>query len=78
MSENTEIRARQKWFVTYQKLAELAHEANTTVFLELLTALRHSKDDVEARDRLNQAITHVRVYRQWRQSLGLEDTCFEL
>ena len=76
MSENNEIKERQKWFGTYQELTELAQEANITVVLELLTALRHSKDDLEARDRLNQAITHILVYRQWRQSLELEDMCF--
>lgn len=78
MSENTQIKEREEWFDTYGELAQLAKEANITVVLELLTALRHSKDDVEARDRLNQAITHILAHRQWRQSLGLESTCFEL
>jgi len=77
MSENIKIKTRQKWFGTYHKLAELAQKANIRVVLELLSALRHSKDDLEARDRLNQALTHVLVYWQWRQSQGLEDTCFE-
>ena len=61
MSENIEIKTRQKWFGTYHKLAELAQKANIRVVLELLSALRHSKDDLEARDRLNQALTHVLV-----------------
>ena len=65
-------------YEVYEELAQLAKEANILVILELLTAHQHSGNDVPARDRLSQAITHILVYRRWRKALGIEDMCFDL
>lgn len=78
MQENIHVWQKQEGFDPYQELTQLAKEANVFVILKLLTALHHAKDDVEERDRLTQAINHIRAYSPWCQSQGVESMYLEL
>lgn len=78
MPDKIDARKKKEGFQAYEELTQLAKEANIFVILELLTALYHSRDKVEERDRLNQAITHILVYSPWRKSQEFDTMCFEL
>lgn len=78
MQEKIHVWQKEEGFDAHQELTQLAKEANVFVILKLLTALHHAKDDVEERDRLNQAINHIRVYSPWCQSQGVESMYLEL
>ena len=78
MPDKIDARKKKEGFQAYEELTQLAREANIFVILELLTALYNSRANVEERDRLNQAITHILVYSPWRKSQGLDTMCFEL
>ena len=78
MQEKIHVWQKEEGFDAYQELTQLAKEANVFVILKLLTALHHAKDDVEERDRLNQAINHIRAYSPWCQSQGVESMYLEL
>ena len=78
MPDKIDARKKKEGFQAYEELTQLAKEANIFVILELLTALYHSRDNIEERDRLNQAITHILVYSPWRKSQEFDTMCFEL
>jgi len=62
----------------YAELTQLAKKANIFVILELLTALHHSRDHVEKRDRLSQAVSSILIYSPWRKPVDVETMSFEL
>ena len=78
MQNKIDARKKKEGLYAYEELTQLAREANIFVILELLTALYHCRDNVEQKDRLNQAISHILVYSPWRKSQEFDTMCFEL